>query len=97
MASVDTVRISEVEMEKYYSLQQAASLLYTLLEKSAAPICAKDIADQLMKEFAFLSGGRGKDNGWIITLPENATFHEVPEDVLKTVLTYLTSVPGYAL
>ncbi|XP_069603127.1 proto-oncogene DBL isoform X1 [Ranitomeya imitator] len=94
MASLETVRISEVEMEKYYSLQKAASLLYTLLEKSAAPICAKDIVDQLMKEFAFLSGGRGKDNGWIITLPENATFHEVPEDVLRTVLTYLTSVPG---
>ncbi|XP_068107095.1 proto-oncogene DBL isoform X3 [Hyperolius riggenbachi] len=47
-----------------------------------------------MKEFAFLSGGRGKDNGWIITLPENATFHEVPDEVLKTVLTYLTSIPS---
>nr|DBA20934.1 TPA: hypothetical protein GDO54_017665 [Pyxicephalus adspersus] len=38
--------------------------------------------------------GRGKDNTWIITLPENATFHEVPEGVLKTVLTYLTSIPS---
>ncbi|KFQ97159.1 Proto-oncogene DBL, partial [Nipponia nippon] len=58
------------------------------------PICAKDISDDLMKEFAFLSGGRGKDKAWIITLPDNARFNEVPEEILSKVLTYLTSVPS---
>uniref|UniRef100_A0A8D0KSV2 MCF.2 cell line derived transforming sequence n=1 Tax=Strix occidentalis caurina TaxID=311401 RepID=A0A8D0KSV2_STROC len=57
-------------------------------------ICAKDISDDLMKEFAFLSGGRGKDKAWIITLPDNARFNEVPEEVVSKVLTYLTSVPS---
>ncbi|KAM4696962.1 proto-oncogene DBL [Rhinophrynus dorsalis] len=94
MTSQDPIRISAVEMEKYYSLQQAASLLDSELEKTTAPIRAKDITDLLMKEVAFLSGGRGKDNCWIITFPENATFSEVPEGVLKTILTYLTSVPS---
>ncbi|XP_063793486.1 proto-oncogene DBL isoform X2 [Pseudophryne corroboree] len=94
MATQDALRTSALEMEKYYSLQHAASLINTLLEKTAAPICAKDITDLLMKEYAFLSGGRGKDDGWIITFPENDTFHEVSEGVLKTVLTYLTSIPS---
>ncbi|KFV86412.1 Proto-oncogene DBL, partial [Struthio camelus australis] len=58
------------------------------------PICAKDISDDLMKEFAFLSGGRGKDNAWIITFPDNSRFNEVPEEILTKVLTYLTSVPS---
>ncbi|XP_030065437.1 proto-oncogene DBL [Microcaecilia unicolor] len=45
-----------------------------------------------MKGFAFLSGGRGKDNSYIITFPENSSFNEVPEKILINVLTYLTSV-----
>uniref|UniRef100_A0A8D2MY11 MCF.2 cell line derived transforming sequence n=1 Tax=Zonotrichia albicollis TaxID=44394 RepID=A0A8D2MY11_ZONAL len=56
--------------------------------------CAKDISDDLMKEFAFLSGGRGKDKAWIITLPDNAGFNQVPEESVARVLTYLTSVPS---
>uniref|UniRef100_A0A7M4EQ47 MCF.2 cell line derived transforming sequence n=1 Tax=Crocodylus porosus TaxID=8502 RepID=A0A7M4EQ47_CROPO len=55
---------------------------------------AKDISDDLLKEFAFLSGGRGKDNGWIITFPENSQFNKVSEEVFTKVLTYLTSVPS---
>ncbi|NWV45137.1 MCF2 protein, partial [Daphoenositta chrysoptera] len=62
--------------------------------ETAIPICAKDISDDLMKEFAFLSGGRGKDKAWIITLPDNAGFNEVPEENISKVLTYLTSVPS---
>ncbi|XP_031800186.1 proto-oncogene DBL isoform X3 [Sarcophilus harrisii] len=59
---------------------------------TTGPICAKDICDSLMKELAFLSGGRGKNNDYIITFPENSSFKEVPEDVFKKVLTYLTSL-----
>lgn len=40
-------------------------------------------------------GGRGKDKAWIITLPDNAGFNEVPEEKVSKVLTYLTSVPRY--
>ncbi|XP_027702220.1 proto-oncogene DBL [Vombatus ursinus] len=61
--------------------------------QTTIPICAKDITDLLVKELAFLSGGRGKDNDWIITFPENSNFKDVPEDVLTKVLTYLTSLP----
>ncbi|KAG8448425.1 hypothetical protein GDO86_015500 [Hymenochirus boettgeri] len=46
-----------------------------------------------MKELAFLSGGRAKDNSWVITFPENATFSELPESVLNDILSYLTSIP----
>uniref|UniRef100_A0A8C0GXF2 MCF.2 cell line derived transforming sequence n=1 Tax=Chelonoidis abingdonii TaxID=106734 RepID=A0A8C0GXF2_CHEAB len=44
--------------------------------------------------FLLLVGGRGKDNGWIITFPENSDFNEASEEVLMKVLTYLTSVPS---
>uniref|UniRef100_A0A2K6MCE2 MCF.2 cell line derived transforming sequence n=1 Tax=Rhinopithecus bieti TaxID=61621 RepID=A0A2K6MCE2_RHIBE len=40
----------------------------------------------------FLSSGRGKDNAWIITFPENCNFRCIPEEVIAKVLTYLTSI-----
>ncbi|KAM6143891.1 proto-oncogene DBL isoform 2-T2 [Erethizon dorsatum] len=45
-----------------------------------------------MQDIAFLSGGRGKDNAWIITFPENCNFKCIPEEVIAKVLTYLTSI-----
>lgn len=45
----------------------------------------------------FCPGGKGKDKAWIITLPDNAGFNEVPEENVSKVLTYLTSVPRYDL
>ncbi|XP_078544737.1 proto-oncogene DBL [Lissotriton helveticus] len=93
-ASQDLKKISALEMERYYCLLQAAALLDSSLQKVTFPICAKDISEHLTKELAFLSGGRGKEDCWIITCPENATFHEVPEVFLKQVLSYLTSIPS---
>uniref|UniRef100_A0A8C3P8I3 MCF.2 cell line derived transforming sequence n=1 Tax=Chrysemys picta bellii TaxID=8478 RepID=A0A8C3P8I3_CHRPI len=90
----ERTRISEVEMERYYCLLQAAARLHSSVAETTVPICAKDISDDLRKKFAFLSGGRGKDNGWIITFPENSHFHEASEEVLTKVLTYLTLVPS---
>ncbi|KYO32793.1 hypothetical protein Y1Q_0009380 [Alligator mississippiensis] len=87
-------RISEGEMERYYRLLRAAARLEATTAQAAVPISAKDISDDLLKEFAFLSGGRGKDNGWIITFPENSQFNKVSEEVFTKVLTYLTSVPS---
>ncbi|XP_021098191.1 proto-oncogene DBL isoform X9 [Heterocephalus glaber] len=52
----------------------------------------KDISHFLMQDIAFLSGGRGKDNAWIITFPENCNFRCIPEEILAKVLTYLTSI-----
>ncbi|KAG3273055.1 MCF.2 cell line derived transforming sequence, transcript variant X10 [Ictidomys tridecemlineatus] len=52
----------------------------------------KDISHFLMQDIAFLSGGRGKDNAWIITFPENCNFRCIPEEVIAKVLTYLTSI-----
>ncbi|XP_029390419.1 proto-oncogene DBL [Mus pahari] len=45
-----------------------------------------------MQDIAFLSGGRGKDNAWIITFPENCNFRCIPEEVIAKVLNYLTSI-----
>ncbi|XP_050820803.1 proto-oncogene DBL isoform X1 [Gopherus flavomarginatus] len=90
----ERTRISEVEMERYYCLLQAAARLHSSVAETTVPICAKDISDDLRKKFAFLSGGRGKDNAWIITFPENSQFNEASEEVLMKVLTYLTSVPS---
>ncbi|XP_030432066.1 proto-oncogene DBL isoform X1 [Gopherus evgoodei] len=81
-------------MERYYCLLQAAARLHSSVAETTVPICAKDISDDLRKKFAFLSGGRGKDNAWIITFPENSHFNEASEEVLMKVLTYLTSVPS---
>ncbi|XP_051035088.1 proto-oncogene DBL [Phodopus roborovskii] len=36
--------------------------------------------------------GRGRDNAWIITFPENCNFKCIPEDVIGKVLNYLTSI-----
>ncbi|XP_008582606.1 PREDICTED: proto-oncogene DBL isoform X7 [Galeopterus variegatus] len=55
-------------------------------------LSVKDISRFLMQDIAFLSGGRGKDNAWIITFPENCNFRCIPENVLAKVLTYLTSI-----
>ncbi|XP_029413875.1 proto-oncogene DBL [Nannospalax galili] len=52
----------------------------------------KDINHFLMQDIAFLSGGRGRDNAWIITFPENCNFRCIPEDIIAKVLKYLTAV-----
>ncbi|XP_061454646.1 proto-oncogene DBL isoform X2 [Rhineura floridana] len=89
------IRISEAEMELYYQLLRAAGRAESLAAAaSALPTCARDIVGDLMKEFAFLSGGRGKDNGWIITFPENPHFNQMPEEVVTKVLNYLTWIPS---
>uniref|UniRef100_A0A8D0DY66 MCF.2 cell line derived transforming sequence n=1 Tax=Salvator merianae TaxID=96440 RepID=A0A8D0DY66_SALMN len=64
------------------------------LPESTLPTRARDIVDELTKGFAFLSGGRGKDNGCIITFPENPHFNQVPQEVLVKVLSYLTRIPS---
>uniref|UniRef100_A0A3Q2CWY0 Uncharacterized protein n=1 Tax=Cyprinodon variegatus TaxID=28743 RepID=A0A3Q2CWY0_CYPVA len=57
------------------------------------PLLAVDIIEQLHRQFALLSGGRGKDGAPIITFPEYSGFSEVPEEDFLNVVTYLTSIP----
>ncbi|XP_070640709.1 proto-oncogene DBL isoform X4 [Bos indicus] len=81
------VRISDKYSKSYFSLLQAASVA-----KDEVLLCVKDVSHFLMQDIAFLSGGRGKDDAWIITFPENCNFKCIPEEVIAKVLTYLTSV-----
>ncbi|XP_075446787.1 guanine nucleotide exchange factor DBS isoform X14 [Ascaphus truei] len=78
------------------------SELWLLLKKSTDdimhqdtfPVCAVDIEDQLKRQFAYLSGGRGENGCPVITFPEYQAFSEIPESEFQNVLTYLTSVPS---
>ncbi|XP_043913468.1 proto-oncogene DBL [Protopterus annectens] len=94
MARQDLIKITEAEMEHYYSFLQASSALLSLLEGMMPSISAKDITNLLKKQFAFLSGGRGKESDYIITFPEYPQFCEIPEDEIKKVLAYLAAVPS---
>ncbi|XP_025789517.1 proto-oncogene DBL [Puma concolor] len=81
------VRISEKYGKSYLCLLHAVFVAETQLL-----LRMKDIRHFLMQDIAFLSGGRGKDNAWIITFPENCNFRCIPEGVIAKVLTYLTSI-----
>ncbi|KAM4818976.1 proto-oncogene DBL isoform 2-T2 [Thomomys bottae] len=62
------------------------------VKETTGNLKVKDIGHFLLQDIAFLSGGRGKDNAWIITFPENCNFKCIPEEVIKKVLTYLTLI-----
>ncbi|KAM4044591.1 guanine nucleotide exchange factor DBS isoform 3-T3 [Anomaloglossus baeobatrachus] len=65
-----------------------------IMHQDTFPVCAADIEDQLKKQFAYLSGGRGENGCPVITFPEYPAFSEIPETEFQNVLTYLTSVPS---
>ncbi|XP_030057383.1 guanine nucleotide exchange factor DBS isoform X2 [Microcaecilia unicolor] len=65
-----------------------------IMHQDTFPLCATDIEDQLKKQFAYLSGGRGENGCPVITFPEYPNFSEIPEKEFQNVLTYLTSVPS---
>ncbi|XP_072869490.1 proto-oncogene DBL isoform X5 [Chlorocebus sabaeus] len=85
--ALQRVRIAEKYGKNYLCLLQAVFVAETDLL-----LRIKDISHFLMQDIAFLSGGRGKDNAWIITFPENCNFRCIPEEVIAKVLTYLTSI-----
>lgn len=64
------------------------------MQQEIRPLLAVDIIEQLHRQFALLSGGRGKDGAPIITFPEYSGFSEVPEEDFLNVVTYLTSIPS---
>ncbi|KAM9264858.1 guanine nucleotide exchange factor DBS isoform 1-T1 [Cariama cristata] len=65
-----------------------------IMHQDIIPLCAADIQDQLKKQFAYLSGGRGGDGCPVITFPDYPAFSEIPEKEFQNVLTYLTSIPS---
>ncbi|XP_069378666.1 guanine nucleotide exchange factor DBS isoform X6 [Paralichthys olivaceus] len=70
------------------------SVMYEIMQQEIRPLLAMDIIEQLHRQFALLSGGRGKDGAPIITFPEYSGFSEVPEEDFHNVVTYLTSIPS---
>ncbi|XP_028259175.1 guanine nucleotide exchange factor DBS isoform X2 [Parambassis ranga] len=70
------------------------SVIYEIMQQDIRPLLAVDIIEQLHRQFALLSGGRGKDGAPIITFPEYSGFSEVPEEDFLNVVTYLTSIPS---
>ncbi|XP_026160585.1 guanine nucleotide exchange factor DBS isoform X2 [Mastacembelus armatus] len=70
------------------------SVMYEIMQQEIRPLLAVDIIEQLHRQFALLSGGRGKDGAPIITFPECSVFNEVPEEDFLNVVTYLTSIPS---
>uniref|UniRef100_A0A8C3SXD7 MCF.2 cell line derived transforming sequence like n=1 Tax=Chelydra serpentina TaxID=8475 RepID=A0A8C3SXD7_CHESE len=78
-------------------LKRLLSLLFVseeIMHQDIIPLCAADIEDQLKKQFAYLSGGRGEDGCPVITFPDYPAFSEIPEKEFQNVLTYLTSIPS---
>ncbi|CAN0525313.1 unnamed protein product [Rangifer tarandus platyrhynchus] len=64
------------------------------MQQEIRPLVAVDIIEQLHRQFAILSGGRGKDGAPIITFPEFVGFKHIPDEDFLNVMTYLTSVPS---
>ncbi|XP_041440175.1 guanine nucleotide exchange factor DBS isoform X2 [Xenopus laevis] len=95
---MDHVKISVEEMKVYHWFSELclmfdSSVHNDIMQQETSPICAADIEDQLRKQFAYLSGGRGENGSPVITFPEYPAFSEIPEKEFQNVLSYLTSVP----
>uniref|UniRef100_A0A452TMK1 MCF.2 cell line derived transforming sequence-like 2 n=1 Tax=Ursus maritimus TaxID=29073 RepID=A0A452TMK1_URSMA len=65
-----------------------------IMQQEIRPLVAVDIIEQLHRQFAILSGGRGKDGAPIITFPEFVGFKHLLEEDFLNVMTYLTSIPS---
>ncbi|XP_053490086.1 guanine nucleotide exchange factor DBS isoform X2 [Ictalurus furcatus] len=65
-----------------------------IMQQEIRPLLAVDIIEQLHRQFAMLSGGRGKDGAPIITFPEFSGFNDLSDEDFINVVTYLTSIPS---
>uniref|UniRef100_A0A669QFI9 MCF.2 cell line derived transforming sequence-like 2 n=1 Tax=Phasianus colchicus TaxID=9054 RepID=A0A669QFI9_PHACC len=75
-------------------MKSSQKFLDEIMQQEIRPLVAVDIIEQLHRQFAILSGGRGKDGAPIITFPEFAGFSEIPDEDFLNVVTYLTSIPS---
>ncbi|XP_029606885.1 guanine nucleotide exchange factor DBS isoform X8 [Salmo trutta] len=94
------VRISAGEMESYHRFlgvcqkTESATGRNEIMQQEIRPLLAVDIIEQLHRQFALLSGGRGKDGAPIITFPEYSGFGDLVAEDFQNVVTYLTSIPS---
>ncbi|KAF6385110.1 hypothetical protein mRhiFer1_010798 [Rhinolophus ferrumequinum] len=85
------------EMDPQELTRQLATVIThvdEIMQQEIRPLLAVDIIEQLHRQFAILSGGRGKDNAPIITFPEFVGFKHIPDEDFLNVMTYLTSIPS---
>uniref|UniRef100_A0A8C9UXT6 MCF.2 cell line derived transforming sequence like n=1 Tax=Scleropages formosus TaxID=113540 RepID=A0A8C9UXT6_SCLFO len=89
------VRICLEEASSYCKFSQCCHWLHNeIMQQESSPLRAVDIVNDLRKQFAFLSGGRGESGSPIIVFPEFPAFSEIQEEEFHNVLTYLTSIPS---
>ncbi|XP_029355488.1 guanine nucleotide exchange factor DBS isoform X1 [Echeneis naucrates] len=89
--------LREDEMSAQELLQRVQCVIThvdEIMQQEIRPLLAVDIIEQLHRQFALLSGGRGKDGAPIITFPEYSGFNDVPDEDFLNVVTYLTSIPS---
>eukprot|EP00062_Callorhinchus_milii_P001033 gi/632936205/ref/XP_007892919.1/ PREDICTED: proto-oncogene DBL [Callorhinchus milii] len=99
MAAVENQKISEAEMKSYFLLCETCLSLESTIKNEIAPealnsICAENISEQLKDQFAYRSGGQGKEGAVIITFPEYPNFVDISEEVVQKIVTYLTTIPS---
>ncbi|XP_073772519.1 guanine nucleotide exchange factor DBS isoform X28 [Danio rerio] len=91
-------RLEEEEEMSLLELQQRVDCIIThvdeIMQQEIRPLLAVDIIEQLHRQFALLSGGRGQEGSPIITFPEFSGFNEVSDEDFINVVTYLTSIPS---
>ncbi|XP_034294781.1 probable guanine nucleotide exchange factor MCF2L2 isoform X1 [Pantherophis guttatus] len=91
------VWLKEEEMSHRELSQRLATVIThvdEIMQQEIRPVTAVEIIEQLHRQFAILSGGRGKDGAPIITFPEYPGFSEIPDEDFLNVVTYLTSIPS---
>ncbi|XP_043926586.1 guanine nucleotide exchange factor DBS-like isoform X2 [Protopterus annectens] len=89
--------LKEEEMSLQELTQRLANVIThvdEIMQQEVRPLLAVDIIEQLHRQFALLSGGRGKDGAPIITFPEYPGFNDLPDEDFLNVITYLTSIPS---
>ncbi|XP_031641823.1 guanine nucleotide exchange factor DBS isoform X6 [Oncorhynchus kisutch] len=89
------LREEEMSLQEF---QQRVGCVIThvdeIMQQEIRPLLAVDIIEQLHRQFALLSGGRGKDGAPIITFPEYSGFGDLLDEDFQNVVTYLTSIPS---
>ncbi|XP_018586685.2 guanine nucleotide exchange factor DBS-like isoform X2 [Scleropages formosus] len=75
-------------------MRRTGPVIDEIMQQEVRPLLAVDVIEQLHRQFALLSGGRGRDGAPIITMPEYLGFNDLSEEDFLNVITYLTSVPS---
>ncbi|XP_064865135.1 guanine nucleotide exchange factor DBS-like isoform X3 [Oncorhynchus nerka] len=75
-------------------MKRTRHVIDEIMQQEIRPLLAVDIIEQLHRQFALLSGGRGKDGAPIITFPEYSGFGDLLDEDFQNVVTYLTSIPS---